>query len=99
MVFLSKDMYFKILDVKISSQLLYGAEVSGLRRFHCLERIQKYACKKIYMDVNQRACNAAVLRDCNRFSLYIETAKKAVKYWFKILKMGPDRYVWKCYLM
>ena len=96
---LSKDMFFKILDVKISSQLLYvyGAENWGMRCYDCLERVLNYACK-MFMNVSQRACNAAILGDSNRFPLYIESAKRAMKYWFKILKMCPDRYVKKCYI-
>ena len=66
---LSKESFFKIPDMKISSQLLYGAEVWGLKRYECLERIQDYACKR-YMNVGQNRCNAAVLGDCNRFPMY-----------------------------
>ena len=33
------------------------------------------------------------------FPLHIETVKRAVKYWLRILKMGPERYVKKCYAM
>ena len=95
---MTKEMYFKLFDVKICSQLLYSAEIWGLRRFECLERIQNYACKR-YMNISQKACNAAVLGDCNRFPLHIETVKPAVKYWLRILKMGPERYVKKCYAM
>ena len=54
------------------------------------------------MNVSQKACNAAVLVDCNRFPLHIEIVKRAVKYWLRILKMGPEtpeRYVKKCYVM
>ena len=51
------------------------------------------------MNVSQKAGNAAVLGDCNRFPLHIETVKRAVKYWLRILKMGPERYVKTCYIM
>ena len=52
-------------DIKLSSQLLYSAEVWGFRSYDCLQRIQNYACKR-YMNVNQKAFNDAVLRNCNR---------------------------------
>ena len=48
--------------MKIRSQLLYGAEVWGLKRYECSERIQTYAYKR-YMNVGQNACSAAVLGD------------------------------------
>ena len=41
---LSKDMFFKIFDVKISSQLLYGADIWGMRRYDCLERVRSEEC-------------------------------------------------------
>lgn len=47
---LSKESFLKIFDIKISSQLLYGAEVWGLKRYECLERIQTCACKR-YMNL------------------------------------------------
>ena len=56
-------VFFKIFDMKKSSQLLYGAEVRGLKHYECLERIWTYACKR-YMNVGQNACNAAMLGDC-----------------------------------
>ena len=89
-------MYFKLFDVKILNY--YMVQKFGDRRFECLERIQNYACKR-YMNVSQKACNAAVLGDCNRFPLHIETVKHAVKYWLRSLKMGPKRYVKKCNVM
>lgn len=94
---LSRDSFFKIFNVKICSQLLYGVEVWALKRYECLERVQTYACKR-YMNVSQNACNAAVLGDCNRFPLNILTAKRAMKYWFKILSMSSDSYVKKMLL-
>ena len=45
-----------------------------------LDQVQFYACKR-YMCVGMKSCNAAVLGDCGRFPLYIET----VKTMFKIL--------------
>ena len=54
--------------------------------------IQHYACKR-YMCVGIKSCNAAVLGDCGRFPLYIETAKRCLKYWIRILKMLEHRYV------
>ena len=92
---MTKEMYFKLFDMKICSQLLYGGEIWGSRCFECLERSQNYACKR-YMNVSQKACNAAVLGDCNRFPLHIGTVKRAVKYWLRILKMGPKRNVMLC---
>ena len=93
-----KSVFFKIFDIKICPQLLYGAEGWGLETFTELERVQHYACKR-FMCVNQKTCNLVAVGDCERFPLYIETIKRCVKYWLKILKMPNIRYVKKCYLM
>ena len=57
-----------------------------------------YACK-IYMCVGIKSCNASVLGDCGRVPLYIETAKRCIKYWIRILKMPNGRLVKTCYNM
>jgi hypothetical protein len=95
---LPKTIFFKIFDTKICPQLLYGAEVWGLEEYIDLERVQYHACKR-FMCVKQNTCNAAVLGDCYRFPLFIETYKRCIRYWFKILNMTSERYVKKCYLM
>ena len=49
------------------------------------------------MCVDVKSCNAAVLGDCGRFPLYIETAKRWLRFWIRILKMPNHRLVEKCY--
>ena len=95
---LPKTVFFKIFDTKICPQTLYGAEVWGLETFIDRERVQYYACKR-FMCVKQKTCNVVALGDCYRSPLFIETSKRCIKYWFKILKMPNERYVKKCYLM
>ena len=51
------------------------------------------------MCVKQNTCNVVALGDCCRFPLFIESFKRCIKYWFKILKMSEERYVKKCYVM
>ena len=52
-----------------------------------------------FLCVYNRSTNAAVLGDCGRYPLWIESARRCLKYWFKILKMPNNRYVLKCYNM
>ena len=63
-----------------------------------IERVQYYVCKR-FINVSFRTNNYAVLWECGRFPLYIETAKRALEYWNKILHMPEHRYVQKCYKM
>ena len=51
------------------------------------------------MCVRLNASNDAVLGDCGRYPMYINAAKRCVKYWLKILRMQDNRYVKKCYTM
>ena len=54
--------------------------------------VPRYACKR-YMSVRLRACNVAVLGDCGRFPIWIESTKMCIKYWMKILNMPDSRCV------
>ena len=95
---LPKEVFFKIFDTKICPILLYGSELWGIEKQVAIERVQTYACKR-YMCVNLKTSNDAVLGDCGRYPMYIESTKRCLSYWLKILKMQDHRYVRKCYNM
>lgn len=95
---LNKTVLFKIFDTKVCPMLLYGSELWGLEARETIERVQYYLCKR-FLNISFRANNNAVLGECGRYPLYIETAKRAIKYWNKILHMPTHRYVRKCYKM
>ena len=38
------------------------------------------------MNVGIKASNLGVIGDCGRYPMFIETRKRAIKYWLKILK-------------
>ena len=50
------------------------------------------------MCLNAKPINAAVLGDCRRYPLWIESLKRCINYWLKIMKM-PNHHVKKCYFM
>ena len=95
---LPTNVFFTLFDRKISPVLLYGSEIWGFKRREWIELVHRYACKR-YMCVGLRASNAAVLGDCGRYPLWIESARRCVKYWIKILAMPDSRFVKKCYIM
>ena len=70
---LGKTVLFKIFDTKVCPMLLYGSEIWGLETRDVIERVQYYVCKR-FINVSFRANNYAVLWECGRFPLYIETA-------------------------
>ena len=88
--------YFsKLFDVKVSPMLLYGAEIWGVQQYECIERVQYYLCKG-FMNLNLKASNYTVLGECGRYPLYIETTKRSIKYWLKIIHVPEHRYVKLC---
>ena len=95
---LSKSVFFKLFDVKVTPILMYGSEILNIDNFLELERAQYYACKR-FMCAKRNASNCAVLGDCGRFPMYIESTRRAIKYWLKILKMSQTRFVRRCYDM
>ena len=90
--------FFKIFDMKVCPMLLYGSELWGLETFEYIEKVQYYACKR-FINVSLKSCNYGVIGDCGRYPLYVETMKRTLRYWIKLLKMRNDRYVKKCYKM
>lgn len=78
--------------------LLYGSELWGLEVRESVERVQYYLCKR-FLNISLKANNYAVLGECGRYPLHITSAKRAIKYWMKILRMPSHRYVRKCYQM
>jgi len=95
---LTKSVFFKLFDTKIAPILLYGAELWGIEKYPDLERVQYYACKR-FMCAKQKAPNFAVIGDCSRYPMYIESYKRGIKYWLKITRLPDTRYVKKCYNM
>ena len=49
------------------------------------------------MCVGIKSCNTVIIGDCGRYPLYIETIRRCVKYWIRILKLPENRLVKICY--
>ena len=49
---LPNTVFFKLFDIKVLPNLLYGAELWGFQTRTGIERIQKYACKR-YICLNE----------------------------------------------
>ena len=95
---LPKHIFFKLFDTKVLPVLIYGSEIWGFKQYDILEQVHYYACKR-FMCVGIKSCNSAVVGDCGRYPLYIETMKRCIKYWIRILKMPDSRLVKTCYNM
>ena len=95
---LPKHVFFKLFDTKVLPIIVYGAEIWGFKQYDALEQVHYYACKR-FMCVGIKSCNTAIIGDCGRYPLYIETMRRCVKYWIRILKLPENRLVKKCYNM
>ena len=71
---LSREVFFKMFDTKISPILMYGSEIWGIEYRQVVETIHHYACKR-YMCVRLNSTNDAVLGECGRFPLNIQYNK------------------------
>lgn len=92
------NTFFKIFDSKIASVMLYGSELWGLKKPHCIESLQIYACKR-FLNVNKTACNDAILGDTGRFPMSVYSSKRCIKYWVRLLNLPRHRYPRLCYEM
>ena len=92
------NSFMKIFDVKICPMLLYGSELWGMQNMHCIESIQTYACKRL-LNVPLNASNDAILGDLGRYPLFVNSAKRCIKYWLRIIKLPRTRLVRLCYEM
>ena len=72
---LPKHIFFKLFDTKVLPVIVYGSEIWGFTQYDVLEQVHYYACKR-FMCVGIKSCNAAVIGDCGRFLLYIETIRR-----------------------
>ena len=91
-------MFFTLFDRKISPVILHGSEIWGFSKRESIELVNRYACKW-YMCVGLNSSNSALLGYCGRFPLWIEAARRCIKYWLRILNMDESRYVKKCSLV
>lgn len=95
---INKEIFFKIFDSKVQSILLYASEIWGLCRLETLEKVHVLVCKR-FLGVPIRTPNKMVYGELVRFPLYINSAVRAIKYWFKLIQMSHDRLPYQAYCM
>jgi hypothetical protein len=96
--YMTKEIFFKLFDMKIQSILLYSAEIWGLQRLDSIERIHLIACKT-YLGVPRITPNKMIYGELERYPLYINSSIRCIKYWFRILSMDQSRLAKQAYLM
>jgi hypothetical protein len=93
-----RDVFFKIYDAQIVPILLYGAELWGYQRYDVIERTHLFACKR-FMNVGCHMPNAMIYGDLGRYPMYITSAVRCIKYWFRVVNMPHGRLPKKAYAM
>ena len=84
------NIFFKLFDCQVVPALLYASEVWGLVPYERMESVHLFACKKV-LGVGKQAPNCLVYGETGRYPLYIEGQIRALKYWFRVLKMEDSR--------
>jgi hypothetical protein len=84
------NVFVKIFDTQIVSGLLYGCEIWGTGIIEEINRVQSFAIKR-FLKLNIRTPTAIVYGETGRYPLHVNYFVRCVKYWFKLLKLNPDR--------
>lgn len=96
---MTRNTFFKIFDTKIQPILLYATEVWGvLKDNNPAEKVHLLACKR-FLNVAARTPNKMVYGELGRHPLQINCYIRAVKYWFRLLRMDSERLPNQAYRM
>lgn len=94
----SPIIFFKLFDAQVVPMLMYAAEVWGSQKIDDVEKVHLFACKK-FLGVSLHASNKLVYGELGRYPLYVKSAVRCLKYWFRLLKLPDTRYAKKAYDM
>ena len=83
-------IFFRMYDAQVQPSLLYASELWGMKEHTSIERSHLFACKSL-LGADTKAPNSLVYGETGRFPLIINSTVRAIKYWFKVLKMAEDR--------
>jgi hypothetical protein len=95
----SPTIFFKLFDSQILPILTYGAEIWGLaKNQEIIERVHLFALKR-FLGVHSKSPRHLVYGETGRFPLYVQTYVKCIKFWFRLQRLGNERYSKKAYNM
>ena len=95
---LNTFVFFKLFDSQVTPALLYGAELWGHKNCDDIEKTHMFACKQ-FLSLDVRSPNTMIYGETGRYPLRVNAFLRALRYWFKILKMPIDRLPKQAYLM
>ena len=97
---MTRNTIFKIFDTKIQPILLYASELWGVltKDNNQTENVHLFARKR-FLNVAARTPNRMVYGELGRYPLQINCYIRVIKYWFRLLKMDPERLPNQAYHM
>ena len=93
---LPASIMFKIFDTKIQPILSYGSEIWFTHEAKDIDTVHSKFCKYV-LRINWSAPNTFVRGELGRYSMYCNRILKAIKYWFRVLRMNDNRLPAQCY--
>ena len=61
-----------------------------MTKYETIEKVHTFACKKL-LGVSTRTPNTPVYGETGRYPLYIDSAIRSLKYWFKLTELQEER--------
>jgi hypothetical protein len=96
---MTRQTFFKLFDTMIQPILLYASEVwSLLVNDDATEKVHLFACKR-YLNVAPRTPNKMVYGELGRHPIKVNGIVRALKFWFRLLKMDASRLPKQAYRM
>ena len=92
------SLFFKLFDSQIVPMLTYGAEVWGSLHSRQIELVHTFAIKRFF-NVPLHSSNRLLYGETGRYSLYIVTYVKCIKYWLRLTQLPRTRLCRQAYEM
>ena len=89
---------FKLFDTMIKPIILYGSEIWGFEVSNTIENVQDNFCKR-FLKLPKNTFHEMARGECGRYPLYVDYYCRCIRYWIKLTRMSPVRFLNKCYKM
>ena len=87
----SINTFFKLFDAQVQLIFQYGAEIGGLDKGIDIERVHKFAMKRL-LHVTTITPNDIVYGELGRYPIHIHSYLSCIRYWLKIINMNDNAY-------
>ena len=92
------NIFCKLFDSKVLPILTYGSELHGALENTDIEKVHTNILKQ-FLNVSLNCSNSLLYYESGRFPIHINIKIKSIKYWFRLLKLPPNRICKQAYSM